>query len=155
AAFEAEAGGDLTAFWQKYVAGSDEIDFGGYLAKMGLTLTKEYVKDTPYANNETRKPGTLGIRTRVNGDRAIVANVLVGLPAYEGGVNANDELVAIGGLKIDAGNRDKLLNDLYAGQKTTLTVFRRERIVTIDLTAAPKPFDNYVIAESKDATDAQ
>jgi predicted metalloprotease with PDZ domain len=155
AAFETVAGTDLTDFWKRYVSGTDEIDFAGYLAKMGLTLTKGYVKDTPYADSKTEKPGTLGIRTRNGGDRVIVANVLEGLPAYDGGVNVNDELVAIDGQKLDSSNSAKLLNDLHAGQKTALTVFRRERIMTIDLTAAVRPFDNYVIAEDKKATAEQ
>jgi predicted metalloprotease with PDZ domain len=155
ATFEAVAGTDLTDFWKRYVSGNDEIDFGGYLARMGLTLTKEYVKDTPYATSKTDRPGTLGIRTRNVGDRVVVANVLEGLPAYDGAVNVNDELIAIDGQKIDAANSAKLLNDLRGGQKTTLTVFRREKIMTIDLTAAVKPLDNYAITENKDATDAQ
>ena len=155
AAFETVAGGDLTDFWNKYVVGTDDIGFASYLAKMGLTLTREYLKDTPYAKSTTDKPGTLGIRTRVSGDRVFVNNVLAGLPAYDGGVNANDELVAIGGEKIDSTNSAKLLNDLKAGQKTTITVFRRERIVTFDLTAALRPFDAYTITENDKATDAQ
>jgi predicted metalloprotease with PDZ domain len=153
--FETVAGTDLTDFWKKYVSGTDAIDFAGYLAKMGLTLTKGYVKDTPYADSKTEKPGTLGIRTRNSGDRVIVSNVLLGLPAYDGGVNTNDELVAIDGQKLDSSNSAKLLNDLHSGQKTTLTVFRRDRIMTIGLTAAVRPFDNYVIAEDKNASEAQ
>jgi len=163
AAFEAEAGGELTDFWKRYVTGTDEIDFAGYLAKMGLTLTKEYKKDTPYASSKTDKPGMLGIRTRANGDRLIVSSVVAGLPAYEGGVNAGDELVAIDGQKLDSTNgiersgnpKQNLLNHLRAGQKTTLTIFRHNKITTIELTAAPRPFDNYVISENKDASETQ
>jgi len=163
AAFEAEAGGDLTDFWKRYVAGNDEVDFAGYFAKMGLTLTKEYKKDTPYASSKTDKPGALGIRTRATADRVIVSSVLVGLPAYDGGVNANDELIAIDGQKLDSTNGieksdhpdQNLLNHVRAGQKTTLTIFRRNKLLTIDLTAAVRPFDNYVISENKDATEAQ
>ncbi len=163
AAFESQAGGDLTEFWKKYVSGTDEIDFAAYLAKAGLTLTKEYVKDTPFAASKPTSLGALGIRTRANGDRVIVSNVLVGLPGYDGGVNVNDELVAIDGQKLDSTNGiDKpgslgqnLLNQLHAGQKTTLTVFRRDRLMTIELTAALRPFDSYTITENKDATDAQ
>ena len=34
-------------------------------------------------------------------------------------------------------------------------MFRREKLMTIELTAVVRPFDNYVIAENKDATDAE
>jgi predicted metalloprotease with PDZ domain len=155
AAFDTVAGTDLSDFWKKYVSGTDDIDFNAYFSKIGLVLTKAYPKDTPHADSTTDKPGSLGMRTRANGDRVVVTNVLAGLPAYEGGVNVNDEIVAIDGEKLDANNSQKLLNDLRAGQKTTLTVFRREKIMTIPLTAAVRPFDNYTITEKDDATDAQ
>jgi predicted metalloprotease with PDZ domain len=155
AAFETVAGGDLSDFWKRYVAGTDEIDFAGYLAKMGLTLSKEYLKDTLYGTSKTDKPGALGIRTRSAGDRLIVSAVLEGMPAYEGGVNVNDELAALNGQRLDSSNASKVLADLRAGQRATLTVFRREKLMNIELTAVVRPFDNYVISENKDATDAQ
>ena len=155
AAFESEAGADLTDFWRRYVAGNEEIDFAAYLSKAGLTLTKEYPKDTPYADSKTEKPGALGIRTRASGDRVFVAFVLAGLPAHDGGINVNDELLAIGGQKLDSANSQRLLNEVRAGQKTAITLFRREKLMTIDLTAATRPFDTYTITENKEASEAQ
>ncbi len=161
AAFEKVAGVDLTNFWSRFVAGRDEIDFAAYFNKAGLQLTKGYRPGSPYATGKTDKPGALGIRTRANGDRVVVANVIAGSPAYEGGVNAGDELVAIDGKKIDASNgverqgQPGLLNDMRAGQRVTLIVFRHERLMNFDLTAAGKPFDHYTITELKDAGDAQ
>jgi predicted metalloprotease with PDZ domain len=165
AAFEKVAGVDLTNFWNRFVAGHDEIDFAAYFNKAGLQLAKGYRPGSPYAAGKTDKPGSLGVRTRANGDRVVVANVIAGSPAYEGGVNAADELVAIDGKKIDANNGverqgqpgllPNLLNDLRAGQGVTLTVFRHERLMSFDLTAAVKPFDYYAITELKDASEAQ
>jgi len=164
AAFEKIAGVDLTDFWNRFVAGRDEIDFGAYFNKAGLQLTKGYQTSAPYADSKTDKPGALGIRTRANGDRVVVANVIAGTPAYKAGVNSGDELVAINGKKIAAGNGvdlrgrppgDNILNDLYATQRVTLTVFRRERLMNFELLAAVKPFDRYTISELKDATEAQ
>jgi predicted metalloprotease with PDZ domain len=161
AAFEKVAGVDLTDFWRRFVAGHDEIDFAAYFNKAGLQLTKGYRPGSPYAASKTDKPGALGVRTRASGDRAVVANVIAGSPAYEGGVGAGDELVAIDGKKIDASNgvdrqgQPGLLNDLRGGQRVRLTIFRRERLMSFDLTAAAKPFDHYTITELKDAGEAQ
>lgn len=161
-AFEQVAGGDLTDFFNRYVSGNQEIDFNAWFNQLGLQLTKGYQNNTPYAESKTDKPGTLGMRTRAQGDRVIVANVPAGLPAYQGGVNANDELVAIDGRRIDASNTGErgdmlppALNAVRAGQRVTLTVFRRERLLNIELTAAVKPFDRYTIAELKEAPDGQ
>lgn len=162
AAFEKVAGVDLTGFWNRFVAGKDEIDFAAYFNKAGLQLTKGYQPGTPYADSKTDKPGALGIRTRASGDRVVVANVIAGTPAYESGVNSGDELVAIDGKKIDASNglvrpgqSAGALNDLRAGQRVALTVFRRNRLMNFELTAAVKPFDRYTVSELKDASEAQ
>jgi predicted metalloprotease with PDZ domain len=159
--FEKVAGVDLTNFWNRFVAASDEIDFAAYFNKAGLQLTKGYRSGSPYANSKTDKPGSLGLRTRANGDRVVAANIIAGSPAYDGGVNAGDELVAIDGKKIDASNgverqgQQTVLNDLRAGQHVTLTVFRRERMMNFNLTAAAKTFDHYTITELKNASEAQ
>lgn len=153
AAFEKVSGVDMTNFWDRFVAGYDEIDFAAYFNKAGLQLTKGYRPGTPYAASKTDKPGSLGVRARTSGDHAVVANVIAGLPAYKGGVNSGDELVAVDGKKIDAVGGG--LNDLRAGQRVTLTVFRRERLMNFDLTATAKPFDYYTITELKEASDTQ
>jgi predicted metalloprotease with PDZ domain len=82
----------------------------------------------------------------------VISNVLVGLPAYESGLNSGDELVSIDGQRIDAGNAARRINDLRAGQQVEVAVFRRERMRTFQLTAALKPFDRYQISEEKAAT---
>jgi predicted metalloprotease with PDZ domain len=153
AAFEKVAGADLTNFWNRFVAGNDEVNFAAYFNKAGLQLTKGYRPGSPYADGKTDKPGWLGLRWRPGADHAVVANVIAGSPAYEGGVNTGDEFLAIDGRKIDAAGA--ALNDLRAGQRVSLTVFRRERLINFDLTAATKPFDYYTITELKDAGDAQ
>ncbi|MBO0798031.1 MAG: M61 family metallopeptidase, partial [Blastocatellia bacterium] len=138
AAFEKVAGADLTDFFQRYVNGNDEIDFNAYLSQAGLRLIRGYQPGTAYADNKDEKPGTLGLRTRLNGDRVVAAAVIAGLPSYVGGINAGDELVALDGNRIAAGSIN-VLEELRAGQKVRLTVFRRERLMTFDLTAAVRP----------------
>lgn len=154
ATFEEVAGGDLTDFWNRYVAGTEELDFDAWLRKVGLSLQKSWQPGTPYANSRQEKPGTLGIRFRpasAQSDRVVISNVLAGLPGYEGGLNSGDELVSIDGLRIDAGNAARRINDLRAGQRVIVTVFRREQLRTFELIAAVKPFDRYQITELRDA----
>jgi predicted metalloprotease with PDZ domain len=164
AAFEKVAGVDLTDFWRRYVSGNDEIDFAAYFNRAGLQLTKGYQPGTPHAESKTDKPGTLGLRTRQQGDRVIVSVVLADLSAYRSGVNTGDELVAINGKRLDASNSidrqgappsANILNDLRAGQRVTLTIFRRVRLMNIELTAAVKPFDRYTISENKEANEVR
>lgn len=161
AILEKAAGKDLTDFWKRYVSGTEEIDFPGYFARIALQLTKGYQPFTPYAESKTDKPGTLGISFRAQGDRVVVSNVVAGLPAYQSGLYANDELVAIDGKKIDAANAGGrpgapgLLGSLRAGQRVTISYFHREQLKSLELIAAEKSFDRYLVAESKTATEAQ
>lgn len=153
AAFEKAAGTSMTDFWNRFVSGNDDIDFNAYLSKVGLKLEKAYQFGTPFAASKTDKPGALGITFRAQGERVVVSNLPVGLPAYESGLNTGDELVAIDGKRLSATNAAELLNGLRAGQRVVLTVFRREKLMTFDVTAALKPFDRYTISEDKNATD--
>jgi len=148
ATFEAVAGGDLTTLWKQHVEGVEEIDFGPLVARLGLELTKGWQPGGP-AKGE---PGTLGIRIRAAGDRAVIANVLAGQPGYEVGLNAGDELVALDGLKLDAGNATRRLNELLTGQSVTLSIFRREVLRTFSVTASRKPFDRYLLTDAKGAS---
>ena len=148
AVFESVAGGDLTELWKRHVEGAEEIDFGPVVARLGLELSKGW-QPGPLIKGE---PGTLGVRLRMAGDRAVIANVLAGLSGYEAGLNAGDELVALDGLKLDAGNAMRRLNELVAGQTVTLSIFRREAMRTFSVTASRKPHDRYLLTDAKDAS---
>lgn len=160
AAFEQVAGGDLTDFFNRYVYNADkpdaEIEFERYWRMLGLQANGVY---TPNANTplapSNKPPGTLGIRTRNNSDRVIINNVLAGFPAYEAGLNNNDELIALDGRKLDAANVAERLTELRQGQSVTLSIFRRERMQNFTLTATLKPFDTYTFSILNDASAEQ
>jgi len=152
ATFEAVAGGDLTALWKRHVEGAEEIDFGPVVARLGLELTKGWQLSLPPTSGAKGDPGTIGLRLRSAGDRAVIANVLAGQPGYEAGLNAGDELVALDGLKLDAGNATRRLNELSAGQTVTLSVFRREVWRTFTIVAGRKPYDRYLLTDAKGAS---
>ena len=151
AAFEKVAGVDLTGFWNRFVAGHDEIDFVAYFNKAGLQLTRDYQTGAPREGRGEQRSNALGVRTRANGDRVVVASLIEGLPAYEGGVNSGDEIAAVNERRITAENIREQLETLKSGQRVTLTLFRRERLMNIELTAGVRPFDRYTISEMKDA----
>ncbi len=151
AAIDRAAGADLSALWNAHVSGAEEIDFDRLFRLLGLERKPMGVE----AGAAGKKPGTLGIRTRAAGDRVAISNVIAGLPGYEGGLNSSDELAAIDGRRIDAANVAERLNEIRDGQRVTLTVFRRERLLTFELTAAARPPQAYAIAQMKEATDAQ
>jgi predicted metalloprotease with PDZ domain len=155
-AFERVAGGDLTEFFSRHVYGTEEFPFDKYLALAGLRRTPVYL---PSQYDEPGRPagprGSLGLRTKASGDRVVVSNVIDGTPADAGGVNANDEIVAINGEKVDADNVAERLSRLQPGQGVTLVIFRRDKLATFNLTAAKQPPDRYAITAVKEATAEQ
>ena len=155
AAFETVAGTDLTEFFKRYVEGTEDLEFERYLKYAGLELKGAYKESdamlTPFNSAAGKAPGSLGVRMR----GTVIASVLAGSPAYQAGVNASDELVALNGRKVDTTNVEARLNELREAQRVTLTVFRRERLMTFEVTAALKPFDAYAMSVMKDASTAQ
>ena len=159
--FEKVAGADLTQLWKRYVSGVEDIDFDRYLRMAGLRLEKKYkptaLDDADLEDEKTAQPprGDLGLRTSATGDRVFVTTVLAGLPAYAAGINSGDELVAINGERITAATLNERMSALAPRQRVTLTVFRRERLMTFELAATEKPPDLYRIVPLKNATPHQ
>jgi predicted metalloprotease with PDZ domain len=157
-AFEKVAGADLTDFFKRYVSGTDEIDFDRYLLMAGLQLKRTYQRSVLFDTGQKSQQaprGYLGVRTRASGDRVYIGNVYAGTPAYAGGLNTEDEVVAIEGLRVDASNVDERIDLLRPGQTVPVTVFRRGRMMTFNLAVSQKPFDQYAIVAVKEPTQAQ
>lgn len=145
-AFETVAGGEMSEFFNRYVYGKEKFPFDEYLGMAGLKRTPVYLP-SPY--DDLSKPpqprGSLGIRTKLSGDRVIVSNVLDGTPAYTAGINANDEIVALNGEKVDASNLNERLSRLQPNQAVSIVVFRRDKLMTFELTTERQAPDRYTI----------
>jgi predicted metalloprotease with PDZ domain len=83
------SGVSFTNFWAKYVNGTDDIEYAKYLAYAGVDIVNENEgKNTPY----------LGVTTVRGASKVLVASVTRGSGAWNGGINVNDEIVAIDGV---------------------------------------------------------
>ena len=153
AAFEKIAGADLSDFFNRYVSGTEDPDFNHYFQMAGLQLNRMW-QPSPYFSKDS-KPAWLGFATREGIDRVTIANVIAGTPAYTGGINAGDEIVAINGLKIDRSNVRERLAMLRAGEDVSLTIFRREKLMNFNLKTAVRPFDLYRITRVKEMNPQQ
>jgi predicted metalloprotease with PDZ domain len=84
-ACELAAGKNMDSFFQKYVWSTEEINYNDFYKYVGMTLIKEYDTITPF----------LGA-TVFNGK---ILNLQRGTSAYDGGLNVNDEILEINGVK--------------------------------------------------------
>ena len=116
------AGANLSGFFEKHVRGTDELNYNRYLGAAGLRLVAKPPKEGP-----SRK-SWLGMKTEKKDGRTVVASVVAGSPAQKAGVNAGDELLALGGHKVDHESLEKRLEERRPGARVEIAVFRGSRL---------------------------
>lgn len=75
----------------------ERLDYNAYLRPIGYELVN---------HNQDLEIPDLGIRTNVSDGRVMVTNVTRNSGAWDGGISARDEIVAINGARLDAGGRE-------------------------------------------------
>ncbi len=137
-----EIGGAEVGRWlRELVEGTAELPLASGLARAGMALVWE-------ASGEA--PG-MGVRTSADGDVLKLANVYDGGPAQAAGLSAGDVLVALDGLKLGAGNFDKLLARRIAGDSVEIHVFRRDELMRFDVELKAAPKDTARLSFTEDA----
>jgi predicted metalloprotease with PDZ domain len=81
------------------------------------------------------------VRTRTSQGRLRISHVLEGGAAQTGGAAAEDEIVAINGIRADAESYEELVEHLRVGQRVDLDVFRRDELLRLTLEVAETPAD--------------
>ena len=109
-AVEKIAGENLEDFFQKYIYSTDEINYNKYFNYAGLELI-DIGEDENY----------FGMRTNKD---MIVQTIVKGTSAYDGGINVNDEILAINDYRTDNNNFDKIYSQFNIGDTLKVTVSR-------------------------------
>ena len=129
AAAEEVAGASLASFWQSAVEGTVELDYTEALATFGLRF-----REAPANGGRW-----LGIATRNDAGRLVVAQVRSDGPSFLAGLNVDDEIVGIDDLRVRADRFDGRLAQYNAGDRVTLLVVRRDQLVTVPVTLGVEP----------------
>lgn len=158
---EAAAGKSLAEFFDKYVRGTAEIDYNSILAGIGLQFSTGETGDAK---------AFMGGDFVQQGERLLVRAVRRDTPAYDFGLNANDQIVAVDGYRVvqtdsftksSAAPTDSV-KDLAAyvelkkpGDKIRLTVFRFDQLREIEITLAGRPKQDFQIKPLENPTEDQ
>ena len=124
-AAELMAGRSLDDFFSKYVRGVAEIDYNAVFNPIGLELKAE----EPDAGK-----AYMGANLNEDNGRLMIRSVAAGTPAYDQGLNAGDQIVAIDGYRASQARLQQYLGDRKPGDKVKLTIFRTDRLRDMDIT---------------------
>lgn len=142
---EMMAGKSLETFFSKYVRGRDEIDYNQILNGIGLELKISRGRAAAY----------LGANLRQEGERLIIASVPKGTPAYEQGLNFNDQIVAVDGFRANQAFLQNYLAEKKPGDKIKLTIFRFDTLRELNITLGGHGRETYSILPISNATEEQ
>lgn len=97
----------------------------------------------------------LGANLVMCGGKPVFANLTNGGPAERAGISPGDELAALDGVRANVSGSDSRIRRYRPGDKSELTVFRGDELLTMKLTWAEAPADTCYLQNDDDAdTDA-
>ncbi|MCL5667419.1 MAG: PDZ domain-containing protein [Candidatus Thermoplasmatota archaeon] len=145
------SGKDFSEFYSRYVRGTEKIDFDAETARIGVKIKKGYRK---IDNNEPAEKSYMGIFTKSENGKIFVSSVLEGSPAFQAGINAGDELVAINRIRFSDLFLKNIREDLRSiktdnpyifkpGDRVKVDLFRRGMLYTLEVQLAMAPPEYY------------
>jgi len=131
---ERETGADLTAFWTATLDTTTELDYAEALATLGLRF-----KTPPPMPGKPPRKAWLGATTRIDAGRLLVSQVRRGTPAYNAGLNVDDEIVAIDEFRVRPDQLEGRMEQYSPGDRVSLLVARRDRLTHLTATFSAEP----------------
>ncbi|NRB07281.1 MAG: M61 family metallopeptidase [Richelia sp.] len=120
---ESVAGKDLTDFYQRYIEGTEELPFNQYLEPFGLQLVAD-TEITPF----------LGIKVTSENGREKIKFVESDSPAQLAGIDAEDELLAIDGLRVNGNQLSVRLQEYQPQDTIQISFFHHEQLCSVPVT---------------------
>ncbi|MPZ17511.1 MAG: PDZ domain-containing protein [Luteitalea sp.] len=148
--FTEVAGVDLESWLQDAIDTTKELDYSAALEWYGLRF-----KPT---DPNRRSKAWLGTETAVKEGRLVATGVVRDSPAFDGGLNADDEILAIDDFRVppERGQLDRRLASYQPGSNVSMLVARRDQLMHLDITLGEEPAaDRWTLEVDSDATDAQ
>jgi predicted metalloprotease with PDZ domain len=152
------AGTDLGPWLERAVETTGELEYGEALDWFGLRFAESEAEGEEKEKDD--KPGEpragwLGADTEVQAGRLVVTVLRRGTPAYEAGLNVGDEILAVGEYRVPPAGWEERLKAYRPGEKVSLLVARRERLVRLPVTFGEKPKERWKLEAAPDATPEQ
>jgi predicted metalloprotease with PDZ domain len=138
------AGTQVADLFDTWIRSPAEIDWAPTLAHVGLAIERSARADAA--------PCSLGVKVRADAGRALVSSVLRDAAAWRAGIDPGDEIVAIGGMRIEGNNVDAALRTRAAGEAVEVLVARDGRVASKIATLDPGRSERVKIVAARDAS---
>ena len=143
---EMMAGKSLNDFFERYVRGTAEIDYNAVLNGIGLR----------FATGETEnKTAYLGANLRQDGDKLMITSLPKDTPAYEQGLNANDQIIAVDGNRASLTFLTSYLGEKKPTDQIKLTVFRFDQLREMEIVLGGRAKQDFQITPIENPTEDQ
>jgi len=147
----AAAGRSLARFFDRFVRGVETPPIERLFPAFGLAHREKPEKEDGETPTRVPRRADFGWKTKEEAGRLAVAEVYAGRPAYEAGIAAGDELVAVSGVKADAEELKRIERDAAPGARVEVAFFRRKRLQTIPLVLGARRAFTYEILPAEGA----
>jgi predicted metalloprotease with PDZ domain len=141
--FEDVAGVPLDDLFDAWIRSAKEIDFAPTLAHVGLVVERSVRTDGASSS--------IGARLRSDGGRTIVAIVLRNSAAWRAGIDAGDEILGVGGIRMEGTSAEAALRGRAPGDAVDIVIARDGRLLTKRATLDPPRPDRVRLVAQKDA----
>lgn len=138
------AGQDLTDWFRNAIDSTDELDYQPTLRYLGLRFKSvEPDGDEPAA--------WMGAATERRDGKLVVTEVPRGTPAFEAGLNAEDEIIATDEYRVDPEKFAERLENYRPGAALELLVARREKMMVLSVVLGDEPAKVWELEPNPDA----
>ena len=144
-AVEQIAGRRLDDFFQKYVFGTDKIDYNSFLNPVGLKLVDA---------SASKQDAYLGAMTKYADGKLTVSAIRRDSPAWISGLNVNDEILSIDNRRV-SNDLEKILDTYHPDQTIQVLVNRGGQLNTISARLTGNPLAAFRIEPVSNPTDEQ
>lgn len=150
-ACEMMAGASLADFFSKYVRGKDELDYNAALDAAGLRLETSAAAGSNTAADRI----FFGADLVEEDQKLMVRQVYAGSPAYDQGLNAGDQIVALDNMRVTRNFFNARLAEKKPGDLVNLTIFRFDDLSTLLIKLGARREGTYRIVPIPTQTELQ
>jgi predicted metalloprotease with PDZ domain len=150
-ACELMAGSSLEDFFSRFVRGKEELNYNAALEAAGLRLD---TSAPPVAGAAVERV-YFGADIADEGERLMVRRVYAGSPAYEQGLNAGDQIVALDNMRVTKDFFNARMAEKRPGDLINLTIFRFDDLSTLLIKLGERREGTYRIVPLPNPTPAQ